>query len=130
MIRRSTITLLAAAAAATAFAAPAALDTSDIDTLLMQDMESSVKRLEPLIGAKDIVAATRAVGVLAEGLEYVEGYFTAKENAADAVQFARTGRQRAADVSASLDAGDFAAAAEAARGLAKACRTCHDAYRP
>src|SRR5262245_53050246 len=124
---RYTAIVAVAAAATTAFAA---LDTSDIDTLLMQDMEKSVKRLEPPVGAKDKPSAERSLGVLEDGLEYVEGYFVTKGGADDAVQFARDGRQRAAAVRAALEANDFSKAADDARGLAKACRTCHDVYRP
>jgi len=121
------------AAASIAFAAATALaaevDLSGIDTLLMQDMDATVKELEPLIGAKNPTAATEAVVFLEQGLAWTEEYFTGK-GVADAAKLARVGKERARAVQAALAASDFGAAQEAAREVAKSCRACHDVYRP
>jgi hypothetical protein len=123
---RATLGALSAAGGA----ARAELDFSDFDTLLMQSMEDTIKALEPRIGNKDVAAATEDAEFLREGLQWAESYFAAKGGADDAVAFAKEGQQHAAKVTTSLAAGDFAAAAAAARGVAKSCRTCHDVYRP
>lgn len=114
---------------AAAFAAAAEIDLNDFDTLLMQDMDATVKELEPLIGGRNAAAATEAVAFLEEGLGWTEQYFASK-GAADGASFAREGKERAAAARVALSGGDFAAAAEAARDVAKSCRTCHDVYRP
>ena len=122
------------AAAAVTFGAATALlaaeiDLSGFDTLLMQDMDATVKDLEPLIGARNAAAATEAVTFLEQGLEWTEQYFLAK-GVADGAELARDGKERAQAARAALAANDFGAAAEAARDVAKSCRACHDVYRP
>lgn len=104
-------------------------DFSDIDTLLMQDMDRRVKNLEPLIGAKNKDQASAIATFLRDGLKKAEAYFVGKETA-DAVEYAREGQTRADAVLSALEADDFDAAAAAARGVARSCRTCHDVYRP
>jgi ABC-type ATPase with predicted acetyltransferase domain len=116
-----------AAAAVAVFAAE--IDLTEFDTLLMQDMDETVKDLEPLIGAKNAAGATEAVVFLGQGLEWTEQYFLSKD-VADGAKLARTGKERALAVQKALAANDFAAAAEAAREVAKSCRACHDVYRP
>ena len=116
-------------AAATLAGFAAEIDLTDFDTLLMQDMDETVKDLEPLIGAKNAAGATEAVVFLGQGLEWTEQYFLSK-SVADAAKLARTGKERALAVQKALAANDFAAAAEAAREVAKSCRACHDVYRP
>ena len=114
---------------AAALAAAAEIDLKEFDTLLMQDMDDTVKDLEPLIGGRDAKAATEAVVFLEEGLTWTEQFFAA-QGATDGVKFARQGKERAAVVRAALGSGDFSEAAAAARDVAKSCRACHDVYRP
>jgi hypothetical protein len=52
------------------------------------------------------------------------------QSVADGAKLARTGKERALAVQKALAANDFAAAAEAAREVAKSCRACLDVYRP
>ena len=111
------------------FAVTAEVDVTGIDTLLMQDMDASAKELEPLIGAKNTTAATKAVTFLSGGLKWTEDYFAA-QGASDAVGFAKDGQLKAAAVLSALSGGDYAGAATAARALTKTCRACHDVYRP
>jgi hypothetical protein len=120
---------LALAAALGAATVRAELDLSDFDDILMQDMEDTVKALEPHIGGKDVAAATDDAAFLREGLQWAESYFAAK-GVDDAVAIAKEGQQHAANVTKALESGDFEGAAAAARAVAKTCRTCHDAYRP
>ena len=109
--------------------AAAELDLSDFDTLLMQDMDATVKDLEPLIGGRNAAEATEAVTFLEEGLGWTESYFAAK-GVPDAEKLAREGKERAVAARTAITSGDFNAAAAAAREVAKSCRACHDAYRP
>ena len=118
---------LATAAAAAILAAE--VDLTGFDTLLMQDMDATVKELEPLVGAKNSAAATEAVVFLGQGLEWTEQFFLAKD-VADAAKLARTGKEAALAAEKALAANDFAAATQAARDVAKSCRACHDVYRP
>ena len=111
------------------FAVTAEVDVSGIDTLLMQDMDASAKELEPLIGARNAPAATKAVTFLSGGLKWTESYF-ATQGANDAVELARDSQLKAAAVLSALSGGDYAGAATAARALTKTCRACHDVYRP
>jgi hypothetical protein len=121
---------LAVLTALGAGAARAEIDFSDFDTFLMQTMEDTLKALEPHIGGKNVAAATEDAQVLREGLQWAESYFAAKGGADDAVALAKEGQEHAAAVATALESGDFEAAAAAARGVAKTCRACHDAYRP
>mgnify|MGYP005829715263 CR=1 FL=1 len=126
-IGKLTLTLIAATAGAAALAAE--IDLSYFDTLLMQDLDHTVKELEPHIGGKNAAAATEAVTFLRDGLEWTESYFAAK-GVPDGAKLAREGKERAAEALTALAAGDFDAAAAAARDVAKSCRACHDVYRP
>jgi hypothetical protein len=107
----------------------AEIDLTGIDTFLMQDMDATVKDLEPLIGAKNAKDATEAGVFLEQGLGWTEEYFTSK-GVPDAAKLARAGKERARAVQAALAANDFGAAQAAARDVAKSCRACHDVYRP
>jgi hypothetical protein len=124
------LTTIGAALAIAAALAHAELDFSDFDDVLMQDMEHAVKALEPHIGAHDAAAATHDAELIRDGLQWAERYFAGKSGTDDAVAWAKEGQAHAAEVVSSLSAHDFQTAAAAARGLAKTCRTCHDAYRP
>ena len=79
---------------------------TDFDTLLMQDMDATVKDLEPLIGGRNAAEATDAVAFLEQGLEWTEQYFLSK-GVADGAKLARDGKQRAQAARAALAANDF-----------------------
>lgn len=121
--------LAALSFAATAVLFAAEIDLAEFDTLLMQDLDATVKELEPLIGGRDVAAASEAVAFLRDGLAWTETYFATRD-VADGAAFARDGKDEAVAVLSALEAGDFAAAAASARAVAKSCRTCHDVYRP
>ncbi len=127
LITKLTTTAVTVAAAAALLAAE--VDLTDFDTLLMNDMDGTVKQLEPLIGGRNSAAATEAAVFLEEGFDWTEQYFSAK-GVADGAKLARDGKQRAQAVRTALAANDFKAAAAAARDVAKSCRACHEVYRP
>jgi hypothetical protein len=130
LLRLPVLSALGLVAGLAAGVSHAELDLTDFDDFVMQTMEDTLKALEPHIGAKDVTAATDDAEVLLEGLQWAETYFAAKSGVDDAVAIAKQGQEHAANVAKSLAARDFAAAAAAARSVAKTCRTCHDAYRP
>jgi cytochrome c556 len=111
-------------------AALADIDLQDFDDDLMRDMDTAIKDLEPVIGAKNTAAATQDAELLRDGFKQTEDYFVKKGGASDAVDFARHSEELTATVLKSIAANDFDAAGNAARTLSKSCRTCHDVYKP
>jgi hypothetical protein len=106
------------------------VDTSDVDSYLMQDMENALKDLEPVLVAGNAEAALADAEVLRDGLQYTYDYFVAKGNAEDAVKIAAEGRETIARVLAALRSNDLQAAIAAARDTARNCKACHDIYKP
>jgi cytochrome c556 len=108
----------------------AEIDLKDFDDDLMRDMDTAIKDLEPVVGAKNAVAATGDAELLRDGFKQTKDYFAKKGNAADAVEFARKSEELTATVLKAITASDFDAAATSARALSKSCRACHDVYKP
>lgn len=106
------------------------IDTSDVDSYLMQDMETALKDLEPVLVAGNADAALADAEVLRDGLQYTYDYFVAKGNAEDAVEIAAEGQETIARVFTALRSKDLQAAIAAARDTAKNCKACHDIYKP
>jgi hypothetical protein len=129
MLRRMSI-LCGVSVVLAAGAALADIDLKDFDDDLMRDMDTAVKDLEPVIGARNAVAATGDAELLRDGFKQTEDYFARKGGASDAVDFARHSEELTAAVLKSIAANNFDAAASAARTLSKSCRTCHDVYKP
>lgn len=105
------------------------VDTSDVDSYLMQDMENALKDLEPVLTAGNADAALADAQVLREGLQYTYDYFVAKGNAEDAIKIAAEGQAAVERVFAALDEKDLEAAIVAARETANNCKSCHDIYK-
>jgi cytochrome c556 len=108
----------------------AEIDLKDFDDDLMRDMDTAIKDLEPVVGAKNAVAATGDAELLRDGFKQTEDYFAKKGSAPDAVEFARKSEELTAAVLKDITANDFDAAANSARALSKSCRACHDVYKP
>src|ERR1700730_15654748 len=89
----------------------AEIDLKDFDDDLMRDMDTAIKDLEPVVGAKNAVAATGDAELLRDGFKQTEEYFAKKGNAADAVEFARKSAELTATVLKEISANDFDAAA-------------------
>lgn len=106
------------------------IDTSDVDTYLMQDMENALKDLEPVLTAGNAASAQADAEILRDGLQYTYDYFLAKGNAEDAVKIAAEGQAAIARVLTALQSKDLQAAIVAARDTAKNCKTCHEIYKP
>ena len=108
----------------------ASIDLSDFDDELMRNMDDAIKALDGSINAKDVQASATDAQFIAEGLEWAEGYFTAKGDVPDAVQWAAQGRELAATLASEAGKSDFDAAFTSYRALVKTCRSCHDVYKP
>jgi len=124
--------LLAAGAALTLAASlwAAELDFSDFDDTLMRSMDDAIKELDSNVGGQQADDAMAQVGVLKDGLAWAEKYFAAKPDAPLGAGFAREGQEHLALVAQSIQAKDFDAASSGVRGVAKACKACHQAYKP
>jgi hypothetical protein len=103
-------------------------DVGDIDTYLMQDLETAIKDLEPVLGAGNVDSARADAEVLRDGLKWIEEYFAAKGTAKDAEQIARDGQQLVSTLFEHLEQKNLAAAIETARSTEKNCKRCHDIY--
>lgn len=106
------------------------VDTSDVDSYLMQDMENALKDLEPVLVAGNFDSARADAEVLRDGLQYVYDYFVAKGNAEDAVKMASEGQAAIARVFAALEGKNLDVAVAAARDTAQNCKACHEVYKP
>jgi len=107
----------------------AEIDTSDVDTYLMQDMENALKSLEPVLTVGNFDSALAEAQLLRDGLQYTHDYFTGK-GAEDAVKIAADGQAAIARVLAAIEKKDQEAAVAAARATGKNCKSCHDVYKP
>jgi cytochrome c556 len=129
MLRRIGI-LCCVTVAFSAGTALADIDLKDFDDDLMRDMDTAIKDLEPVIGAKNAAAAAGDAELLRDGFKQTGDYFAKKGGAGDAVDFAHHSEDLTAAVLKSIAANDFDAAGNAARALSKSCRACHDVYKP
>ena len=96
----------------------------------MQKIDRRSQSVQRNLTRKDVNAATADAREIGELYGSMETYFTRRGDAANAVKLSREGRDLAAAVVESVAANDFAAASQAAVGIARACRTCHLEYKP
>ena len=127
---RKLIALLGLAAALSAGLAWADINLDDFDDDMMRTMDDAIKDLEPVIAARNGKAAGEDAQALLDGFTQTAEYFSRKGGADDAVKIAHQEQDQVALVQKALAAGDFTAAAAAARDVAHTCKTCHDTYKP
>jgi hypothetical protein len=108
----------------------ASIDLSDFDKNTMQDVDDANKELESALGSKETQVAVANAEFIRDSLNWAEGYFEKKGDAADAVKLARQGRELAAAIAKSAGEGNFEAATDSYSSLRRACKSCHDAYKP
>ena len=96
----------------------------------MQKIDRRSQSVQRNLIRKDVDGATADAREIAELYGSMETYFTRRGNAGNAVKLSKEGRDLAATVVESVAANDFAAASQAAVGIAHACRTCHLEYKP
>ena len=128
-MRRGAVAGVALYALTPALLSFAGIDTSDVDAYLMQDMETALKDLEPVLTAGNFDSALADAQVLREGLQYIHGYFLAK-GAQDGIRIAVDGQAAIARVLEAIEKKDREAAIVAARDTGKNCKSCHDIYHP
>jgi hypothetical protein len=132
MIRK--LAFLAAISAAAlpilAYAQHRDIDLHGYDDDLMRDLDKSIKYFEPDITAGNASNALDDAAVLQEGFKYTLDYFSKKSDADDAVQISKDGLNHVTAAIKAVSENNFETAAEGARGAAKACRACHDIYKP
>jgi soluble cytochrome b562 len=95
----------------------------------MRDIEDTAKSLDSHVVLKDKKAALAEVQELIAYFRQVEGFYAAKPDAGDGVEFARKTHVLAEDVLKSIEAGNFDQAAESVNTLTRSCKTCHDVYK-
>lgn len=128
--RRSAPARLAAVALVLTVAAFGVRSTEDgLDTELMQTIEDTNKSLASSIALQQSKQATADAKELTEMFAQVEGYYTRKGDAADAVDLARKSRELSTKILGHIDAKDYGAATNTATDLSRTCKTCHNFYK-
>lgn len=105
------------------------IDLSDFDKNTMMDVDDANKELESAIAGKEARTVIANAEFIRDSLHWAQGYFE-KKSAVDAVKWARDGHESAASIAKSAGEGNFEAAAEAFDSLRRACKSCHDVYKP
>lgn len=108
----------------------ASIDLSDFDKNTMEDVDDANKELESALAGKETETVVANAEFIRDSLQWAEGYFEKKPSAAEAVKLARQGRELAAAIAKAAAEGNFDAAGEAYTSLRRACKSCHDAYKP
>jgi hypothetical protein len=96
----------------------------------MQIIDRRNQTVQRALARRDASAASADAREIAELYGSMETWFTRRGNAANAVKLSKEGKDFAALVVRSVAANDFAAASQAALGIAHACRTCHLEFKP
>jgi hypothetical protein len=102
----------------------------DMDSDLMQTIEDAAKSIDSNIATKDAKRATADAKELEELFKQVETYFVRKGNAEDGVKSSQKSKELASQVAKSVAAQDFDTASDAAQDMVRACKSCHDTYKP
>ncbi len=98
---------------------------------LMNDVETKIQNVQNNIAASDVTAATKETKELQDAFKLVEGYFTKRGDAADAVHNSKEYQNKAVSILNGLAANDLATASAAANDFSQQCRgACHDKYKP
>jgi hypothetical protein len=122
--------MVLAAATATATAIAAEIDYSDFDDSLMRAMDDAIKDLDSNLGGQDAAASLANAEVLREGLAWAEKYFANNPGAPLGAGYAREAQQHLATIVTSIEARNFDAATSNVRAVVRACKACHEAYKP
>jgi hypothetical protein len=106
------------------------LDLSDFNDDVMRDMDDTMKNLDSHLALRDAQSVASDAESIRNGLEWAQEYFTKKGKLDDAIRWAAQGRELAAAVAKSAQAGDYDASLGKYDSLVKTCRACHDVYKP
>jgi hypothetical protein len=96
----------------------------------MRTIDEKNQALQTDIAAKDAKSTTDDAKVLQDTFKLIEGFWTRRGNAEDAVELSRKAQEGAAGVVKSAAAKDFDAAATQSAKVSDTCTACHRLYRP
>lgn len=120
--------LMATCAALTANVVPAA-SILEFD-IWMRKIDKRILDVQRTIHGRDAPAAIAHAKEIETLYRLMEEYFISKGKADDAVNLSVEGRSFAGTIAKAVESNDYDTALRAALGIAKACSTCHDAYKP
>lgn len=95
----------------------------------MREIEDTTKSLDSNVALKQGKSAVTEVREILAYFKQVEGFYAAKGDAADAVEFARKSHATAAEILRAIEGNDFDSAAQAMSSLTRNCKGCHDVYK-
>lgn len=96
---------------------------------LMPTIEDVTRSLDSNVAQQNAKAAALEAEQLEALFKQVEARFAQRQDAVEAVGFARQSQAFAAAVAASVQVNDFGAASDAVTSLARSCKTCHNVYK-
>jgi hypothetical protein len=112
-----------------AMAGTIATARAEVDEDFMRTVEDTLKSATSNLDIKDAKACAADAKQLEDMFRQIEAYFVKKGNAADGVDLSKKSEILAASLVTSVSANDFDTAAEAARDLTRACKSCHNLYK-
>ncbi len=101
----------------------------DVDGDLMRGIDDTAKSLDSEVAQKDAKAAAADARSLVDTFAKVESHYGEKPETADAVGFAHTTQDLAAQALKAIEANDFDAASDAVARLTRSCKSCHEVYK-
>jgi cytochrome c556 len=114
-----------------AFAAAIVLAQSQDDfDAWMRTIDDKTQSVQRNIAAKDADAVTADAKSLQETFKLVEGFWTKRGNAPDAVELSQKAQQQADEVVKAAAAKDYDTASSQSIKIAETCTACHRLYRP
>jgi len=97
---------------------------------LMENVEFNANELQTSIVFEDVDAGVKLATELRDSFSKVEGFFAEWGYANDAVEYSQQYQERAEKIIHSLQEENFARASDEALEFTKACKACHDQYKP
>jgi hypothetical protein len=102
---------------------------TEMDTDWMRAIEDANKNLSSDIALKNTKGALADARELEEMFVKVEGFFSAKGEAHEAVDLSKKSIDLTREIAKSVNAGDFDTATNSATTLSRNCRSCHTFYK-
>ena len=102
---------------------------TEMDTDWMRAIEDANKALSSDIALKNTKGAVADAKELEDMFVKVEGFFTAKAEAHEAVELSKKSVELTREIAKSVNAGDFDTATNSATTLSRNCRSCHTFYK-
>jgi triphosphoribosyl-dephospho-CoA synthetase len=102
---------------------------AELDTEIMKTIEDTNKSLASNIALRDARGSTSDAKELYDLFAEVEGHFTRRGDAPDAVDLSRKTRTLALQIVKVVADKDFDTATNAATDLSRTCKSCHTFYK-